>query len=224
MRQHQIDLLPDSMRAQTQARATASRNLGVIAGAVAVVIAVITHSKMEVDSATERLETMSAQAAVLEQHEARAAELQKEIQRCDWFIGRYDAVALPIEMSSIVATIANELPPSVTLERLDLDAGERQAKRTARNAAPLPKDERPPRILIGELAGFALSDQDIADLVSRLDRREPFQAVSLDFSKQRVVRGVSARDFRLSFIIDLERDYVVLQPEAQRGRGIANVE
>ena len=85
----------------------------------------------------------------------------------------------------------------------------------------------PPRVLVAEVAGFAASDADIAELVERLSNRAPFAAVNLDFSRTRGLRGRSAREFRLSFKIDLEKPYTFVSApiaghEAMSEGGVAH--
>ena len=55
---------------------------------------------------------------------------------------------------------------------------------------------------------FGLHLIAIAEFVSNLEGVDPFSDVSLDFSRTRSVRGFTAREFRLSFRIDLEVKYV----------------
>jgi hypothetical protein len=40
-----------------------------------------------------------------------------------------------------------------------------------------------------------------------LHEKEPFGEVSMDFSKSRTVRGKRAREFRVSFLINLENEW-----------------
>jgi hypothetical protein len=108
----------------------------------------------------------------------------------------------------VVATIVNDLPPGITIETLDMEAGERRVPRAARVVAG--DNNRPPRLLVVEISGFAPANDDISLLMMRLRNHESFEEVTLDFNRTRVVRDIIAREFRLSFRVDLERPYDVV--------------
>ena len=53
------------------------------------------------------------------------------------------------------------------------------------------------------------SDGDIATLVQLIGSRDPFAEVNLDYSRSRSVRDRPARDFRLSFVVDMDHAFEV---------------
>ena len=71
-----------------------------------------------------------------------------------------------------------------------------------------------------------MSDQQIAELVRNLETTPLFKDVSLDYSRTRGVRGVSAREFRLSFRVDLDASYVAAKDASATGveGTVANVQ
>jgi len=114
----------------------------------------------------------------------------------------------------VMATVINNLPESLTLDQFNIDAGARSNGHLPRAKGLETKDETPPRILSAEISGFAATDQEIAELVGRLDGTSPFRDVNLDFSRTRSVNGHDAREFRLSFKIDLDARYEVTYRES----------
>jgi hypothetical protein len=130
------------------------------------------------------------------------------------FIRDYELIAMPMEVSRVVATLVNLLPESATLDRIDIRAGSPKAGRSARGHGR--KGDGPaPRSLTGELSGFALTDLQVAELVARIEDIGFFDKVSLDFSRSRTVRGVKARGFRISVHADLDARFEVTDmPEA----------
>lgn len=217
MSQKPIDLLPESIRASCLAGIRTGRTIAVVGVAIAIVVIAATHTRFKLDRARDGLQVAEAHADQVLAAEAQARELNAQLADVRELIGTHDAIILPIELSAVLATLVNQLPPSVGLDRLDLDAQSRTRGRgagTARNRSAAPNsnastDTPPPRILVGEMTGFAASDDDIAELVSRMETMQPFSAVSLDFSRTRAVRGHAAREFRISFKIDLDARYVV---------------
>lgn len=210
MRQHPIDLLPEALRARAEARTVASRNitLGVIA-LVALVI-VSTHARVQRLDAEDQFRDAEAHAQKVEAHELRVNELLGQLEEVNDYIILYRNTETPISVAGLIASVVDRLPETVTLDRIDLQMGtKRQVRSTKRVAGARSTDTEPvERVMLAELAGFAVSDNDIAEFVAKLQRSAPFDQVSLDFSRQRLVNEQSAREFRLSFTVDLSRRYI----------------
>lgn len=209
MRQHPIDLLPDSIRARSQAGVVAGRY--VVAALLALILLglTVTHSRLMLDLARQRLRVAEEQADIVLQAEAKADALRAGLNESREYIDRYQLLALPVEFSRVVATVVNVLPASATLDRIDVYAGSRRQNRSVRSRGRPEPEEPVDRELVGELSGFAATDQDIAQLVFNLQALAFFDRVSLDFSRTRSVRGHNAREFRISFAADLETRYEV---------------
>ncbi len=208
-RQHPVDLLPGSFRARSLAGLRTGRYVAACLLGLIIVIAVATASRVQLDRVRHRFEAAQDQANMVMAADEQAAGLRAELGAIHAFIDGYHRIALPLETSRVLATTIRELPASVTLDRIELDAGARRSARSARSRSGN-DEEAPPRILIGELSGFAASDAEIAALVARLRDIPPFSEVSLDFSRTRVVRDRAAREFSLSFRIDLDAVYDVV--------------
>lgn len=207
MAQHSIDLLPASIRARTEAGVRTGR---LIVGATAMLVLMLVlsvHSLMTLANSQEELFTTAIRAEQVFETEAKILELKAKLKRTSDHIELYDKIASPVPMSAVMATVINNLPESVTLDQFDIDAGARAITRAPRAKGVETKDEIPPRVLHGEVSGFAASDQHIAELVGRLTAHPLFRDVNLDFSRTRDVNKRDAREFRLSFKIDLDTAY-----------------
>lgn len=211
MIQHPIDLLPESLRARSQAGALAGRYAAALIAAVILVIVLITHARVRVDRVRERLKEAETRADLVLANETKAAVLRSRLDELNGHIEQYQRVALPLDLSRVIATLINELPPSVTLDRLDMRT---DIKRTTPRGAGVIAGERPPRRLEGQVSGFALTDEDVTNFVRRLSLMAPFQAVRLDATRSRDVFGQSAREFSVSFRIDLDTPYHVAESKA----------
>ncbi len=216
MSQPPIDLLPESLRARSQAAVVAGRYIAALLIASMLLLVPATHSRFQLDSARDRMQAAEEQANLVLTAEAKASQLRDELRETGVFIDRYEHLAMPIPMSRLIATIINELPASATLDRIDLNAAGRNARGLVRRRGLRDNSESPQRLLIGELSGFAASDRDVADFVERLESLGLCRQVSLDFSRTRNIRGRSAREFRVSFRIDLDRAYEIVDPEPAR--------
>ncbi len=207
MKQHPIDLLPEHIRARTQAGMIARRYT--LAGAVAVglIIVTATHAHFRVQHSEDQLDVVRAKADEVFETERRALALQEELTDRQSVIERYETVDPPLPMSGLVATITNELPESMTLDSIEFDVRHRRGR----------GEDEPFRWVYGELSGFAASDQIIAELVDELAAFPVLQDVSLDYSRSRTIRDRSAREFRLSFWIDLKREYRIVHGGGPEG-------
>lgn len=199
---HSIDLLPESIRERNRAAARAARTVAVIVAVVAVVGAVSLQARVSRTNAVRSLTVVQRHADQVLKSEAQAARLRTQLRGMDEWEARYRALAYPVDASAIIATVTARMPKGTSLDRLDLDAGARRQQRTARSRGPA--GERTPRTITVELSGFAPSDAEVASFIKSLKEVQAFRAVSLDFSRTRLVRETPAREFRLSFRVPLD--------------------
>ncbi len=217
MKQHMIDLMPADLRQQCQAGARKGQTLVAFTLAGAALVALVTHSTLERNSKRQELSDAKAHAAQVLKLDKQKVENQRALFDDQQALQLYERIAHPLPVGSVIASVVNELPESVSLDSIELDAGARRRSTSARNARHQ-KDTGPvPRRLTCELAGFAVSDTDIAELVERLQGLPPLQKVSIDFTRTRMVRGKLAREFRLSFMVDLDMNYDVVERHASAG-------
>jgi hypothetical protein len=209
MSQHPLDLLPDEVRARSLAGLRTGRFVTALVSTTLLVVILATHSVLHLGRKRSECAVAEEQAELVLRTEQKAEELASRIDGYRNLIDLYERIALPLEVSRVISTIVNELPATMTLDRIDLDAAARRTGSVARSKGLEDGDAPPPRVLHGEVAGFAVTDQEIAELVARLGAIRPFRDVSLDFSRTREVRGRKAREFRLSLWIDLDVPYAV---------------
>ncbi|MEE8153895.1 MAG: hypothetical protein V3T53_02925 [Phycisphaerales bacterium] len=218
MTQHSIDLLPDQIRARSRAGVVAGWYVVAIMAVVVLLAVTATHARFRLSHAREQLNVAEQRASLVIAGESQASALRAQLLETRHFIERYERTALPLDMSQVLATVVNDLPVNVTLDRIDLAAGVRHTGRSARSRGAGDETGPRPRVLTGELRGFAATDADIAEIVARMESRALYERVSLDFSRTRIVRERGAREFRISFLIDLDVPYRVVEaPQPQAG-------
>ena len=188
-----MNLLPEKYVERSKNKARSGRVAIAIIITLCAVAAVATHSRLSMNSAVEHLVIAQSRANSALELEVAASSLESQKANIESFIERYNKENIVFAMGDIVATIANLLPGAITLEDLSLDIVETESGSG----------------ISGRLAGFASSDEIIAELVTLLQSHAPFGSVSMDFSKSKTVRGRRAREFRVSFLIDLENDWDV---------------
>ena len=191
-----MNLLPERYVERSLNNARGSRVAIFIIATLVIVVAIATHSKIVMNSAIDRLVNSQSNANNALKLEFDATSLQVQKTELSSFIDRYDNSTCILPMGGLVATIANLIPESMTLEEMSLD---------------IVQTEKGDGIS-GKLSGFATTDELIASVVSSLQTHEPFNFVRMDFSRSRTVRGQRARGFRISFLIELDRPWKLSNP------------
>lgn len=208
MKQHAIDLLPASIRARSQAGVRVGRVITTLVACIAILAIAATQVRLSLARAQSDVATARQHADTALELERHVVAAEAELTALDDEVRRYKRVALPLDVSAVIATVIGLLPPHVTLDHFDIDCGLRHAGTSPRSRGAK-EQGAVPRTLIGEIAGFAATDAEITELVMALESTRPFEAVSLDYTRTRTVRNENAREFRVSFQIDLGADYRV---------------
>jgi len=195
MKQHPVNLITETMLERTRAGMRTSRLIVIGLSLTMCMILTATHSRMVLDGNEQEHASTSAKAEMALELDQTARSLESEQRELKQFMDDYHAVALPLDATRIIATLVDTLPSSVTLTEFDL--------RYDAHSAQQGSDEQGERYLAGTMAGIAASDSDVAALVHGLGVREPFESVQLEYSRSQVIRNLPAREFSLSFTIDL---------------------
>lgn len=207
MTQHPIDLLPEFVRIKCQAGVRAGRYVTAVIAAVVIVVIATTHMRFELDRSRERLARAEDQANIVIELEQRADKLTGSLDEAADSIELHEALHFPFEVSRLVSTMINQLPGSVTVEHLEIDANPRRLGRAQSQAG---EGDTAVRVSVGEVSGFAASDDHIAELVARMESSQVYRSVTWDFTRSRLVREQPAREFRVSFQINLDKRYRVI--------------
>ena len=160
------------------------------------------HGGIRASDAENRRTVAMEKAEEVLQAEQKTILLHAQLNMISDEIQAYRAIQIPFNISSLLATVVDEMPDSVTLSRIDLDASSligspvRSGKGNELTA--------PPARLRGELEGVAANDVDVATLVESLRNRNPIGGVEVETSRHVEVEGQSARAFQIGFVINLE--------------------
>jgi len=193
-----IDLMPADVRRRTLAGQRLRRFIAIGVVTIGTLVAFATHSQLRRDRLDETLVASEARAAQALELERQADEMGVARAEIESYMQAYDRVALPMRMDALMGRIVEALPPSATLEHLLLEYEDARTHQRGQVS-----DQHPDRRIVGGISGFAVSDDDVAWLVQRLDQDDPFEDVRLDFTRSREIRGVPAREFQLTFAVDL---------------------
>lgn len=197
-----MNLLPPSVRARVDQVETRKRLMSIGMASVALLMGAWLYGGLRASEAEKRHNVAEERAAEVLATENQGNQMLEELSGMEARITAYRSVQLPFKVSHLLATIVNELPGSITFDRMDLDA-------TSLVAAPIrgvgnTGSVAPPRIMRGELQGVAATDLDVARLVEALRARRPIEEVEVETSRHTRIGPHPARAFRLAFSIDLE--------------------
>ncbi|MDG2423788.1 MAG: PilN domain-containing protein [Phycisphaerales bacterium] len=211
-----LDLMPLAIRHKAQAGQRLRRLIAIGVITLGLLVTFSTHSQLRRDRLEEALIVSESRAAQALQLERQAEDLSVVRTEIEAAMNAYDRVALPIRMDRMMGHIVASLPPSATLEHLLLEYEDDRN----RNRREQDGDEVERRI-VGGISGFAASDDDVARLVQRLDQHEPFEDVRLEFTRSRDVRGTNAREFQMTFTVNLEGSWEIKEPDLAIAEGIS---
>ena len=197
-----MDLLPDAIRQNVQRAEDTQRIIVVGLISASLLIGAWIHGGIRASDAENRRTVAMEKAEEVLQAEQKTILLHAQLNMISDEIQAYRAIQIPFNISSLLATVVDEMPDSVTLSRIDLDASSligspvRSGKGNELTA--------PPARLRGELEGVAANDVDVATLVESLRNRNPIGGVEVETSRHVEIEGQSARAFQIGFVINLE--------------------
>ncbi len=198
-----FNLIPPEIALRV-ARGRATRTVFACSGLLAALAAGMFACAHWMDSkSAEALARAQSSGAPVVAIEAEIAALHAEHSAIDELIETQRALGVSIPASAVVGAIQSSLPNGALLERIDLEFANVQGSQRVmkRNAKPV----ETPRVLNGEISGIASDEGDVGAMVDALAALAPMQRVSLESSRSREFRGRSAREFRVTFTVDLDR-------------------
>lgn len=216
MRQPVIDLMPAAVRARAMSRLVIGRYVAALVLAVLGVVVPALLARVERSLAAAELSLAGECKTLVEQRERSIREKQSRVAQETADLDNYDTLALPLPMSRIIATLVNTLPRQLTLEKVNLRVQLEPAGPASGERSEKKKPARRPRVWIaGELRGFGPDDLGPADYTSRLKQLGLCESVKLERvqDRDRRVRDAPAREFLISFAIDLNRRYELREPD-----------
>lgn len=169
---------------------------------------------------TENLQL--ARVAKLHDAQAKCTDLETLINQGIQNLATYQRLALPIELSRVVASISKLFPDEVAVSTMRLWVKESQVARSAleriQGRAKKPKSGNAKqteivRVLVCEFTGKAESATQIADLLQNLETHPLFTNIQLDYSKALIINEHDAREFRIVCEVDFQLRYQPLQEE-----------
>lgn len=202
-----LDLMPRSCREAIIRRAWTRRWIAMYLAVILGMVGARWGLSIASESHAQTLAGISAKVQENLKRNKERTRLLKEIEQTQTMIDRYNRVAWPVRVSDIVGSVAQAMPESVTLSSFAVTPRRVNASRK--------RAEQEQVYLVVELEGVSPDDMELARFVSGLESHGLFQKVTLDYARSTTVRGVSARAFRMSTEIDLQKSYEFAEAGAE---------
>lgn len=202
MRCRTMNLIPQAIKDRVERTETRRRIVVVGAVSMALLGGAWLHGGLRLSDAESKRSIAEKRAEEVIAAEQEAAILTAKLDAFASEINAWRSVQLPFDVSALLATIANELPRSITCDNIEFDASSLigAAVRSADGSSLV----APPSRMRGELGGIADSDVDVALLVEALRNRSPIDHVEVETTRHQQIKNRAVRAFRIRFEIELD--------------------
>ena len=208
-----VDLMPMACRAALQRRARVRMWVGAYASTAAVLISLYAAFTAGRQAQVRELTELNNQVELNWSRNHEVQELMTELESLELDIKRYNRLAWPLQVSSVLQCVAGIVPREATLTSVAVIPKSERSRRARQGSDTAP--------LLGvEVEGVAKHDSAIAAFVKSLESQQLFNAVSLDFARPADVDGIEARRFRVTATIALDKNYKFLDVQTRASAGL----
>ncbi len=233
---NEINFLPQSFLEAQNRRQRLFREVVILCGMVLIGLALFAGQSGRVMSIRSQVERKSEELAAAELRSTEVSKLKAQQQQLKLQLAVHDGLAMPLNMSSILASISQVLPPRMALTEItcssdapkldlsDLKKSATSKKKSSKKQKIVKVQERVMQI---QVMGLSPSDVDVANLVGALSANPIFQNVKMRYAKSAAIDKVMAREFRLEMEVSLDCIYQAPVPqttETEIGKEVAHVE
>lgn len=206
MSRRQFHLLPDSAVARIRAN-RATRRIMISSGCIAMLsVAVLAASTwLDVHSRNRLAAAQKEGAPVIriEQEVAALRTVEKDLAK-SLLLQRTLGNTIPA--NGVIRAVAGTLPKGALIKNISLEYQNVQGvNRKQRKGVKESSEAAPPRSLVCVIEGIALDDRDVGAIVDGLGQLPVLSKVTLESSRSYEFRGKNAREYKVSFVADLEK-------------------
>lgn len=213
MRTFLVNLLPQEIGARLRSHGEKRRVLLLVMLLGFSLVGVSLHSWDQVRRARAVRDAVVMSRDGANETEAELARLEAERQRLAAYMETYRSIALPMELTDLVATAVNLLPAKATLTdvavKLEFRAQPSPASAgpAAPGAPPPPPPPPPKRVLEVRLRGYAQGSAEVTAFERALASTPPFTRVILGENRSLETPEGNFQEFVLTAEIPLDRAY-----------------
>ena len=211
-----INLMPVQYRQRQREARWRRQFIACAAMAVAVIGALVSHARYGHGERRKAVNALTQRVTRLEAVRAEAMSIARQADAVAAQLEQYERLALPIDVSRVIATASHLMPDDLVLTGLHLQVEQRAESmsameelrnRVAKSKGHKGSEKRIVRVLVAELSGIGPENAEVAAFIERLEDHSLFGKTQLDYDRTKVLDHGLIREFRVRFEIDLERRY-----------------
>ncbi len=195
-----IDFLPQRIRDSRRRKKRLQAYIALLVLCAVVLTGIGWHRQGKVAEASAQLTALQEKGQGLTLQNQQRQELESQLRDLMLKKKIENKLGCPIGPQMVLAELQQRMPPTVSLNRLDLEVQEIQPKPAAAPAvrqvaagiAVCPETIKRLRLTI---TGVAPDDDDLANFIGQLSASPLLEDVNMGYSRNIVVRGKNAREF-----------------------------
>ena len=110
-----------------------------------------------------------------------------------------------IPANGVIRAVSDALPTGALIKSIAIEYQNVQGTNRKQRKGAKETDAATPRSLVCVIEGIALDDRDVGAIVDGLGKLPSLSKVSLESSRSYEFRGKNAREYKVSFVADLEK-------------------
>ena len=218
---NEINFLSDSFLQGQDRRGRAYREAALILVVIVAMCGWGLTSWQHITDLEQRVRMRQAEAGSLDVQTEQLAQLEQQHQALEARVTLQQELALPVDVSAVVATIGQLMPESLTLKHLALTAPRPQPAQNVDPATGAGKTSRPSAggkaaTMRIELRGVCPSDGQISRFYGDLTDHPLFDSVELIYSSPMRIMDVAGRKFQIEMVVPLDRWYAPAATSANK--------
>lgn len=205
MSRRQFHLLPQATVARIRA-GRATRGIVFTSGVIASVAVLVlgAASWLDAQSRSQLAVAQKEGAPVLriEQEVEALREVERQIARS---LSMQRSLVNTIPANGVIRAVSDSLPKGALIKSITIEYQNVQGTNRKQRKGTKESDTATPRTLVCVIEGIALDDRDVGAIVDGLGRLPAMSKVTLESSRSYEFRGKNAREYKVSFVADLEK-------------------
>ena len=205
MSRRQFHLLPSSTVNRIRAN-RATRAVTFASGCIAVVAVVMLAASTWIDSVSrsrlDEAQKVGAPVIRIEQEVEALRAVERELSKS---LNLQRSLGNTIPANGVIRAVTEILPRGALIKLITLEYQNVQGVNRKQRKGAKENEAKLPRTLVCTIEGIALDDRDVGAIVDGLGQLRALTKVTLESSRSYEFRGKNAREYKISFVADLEK-------------------
>ncbi|MEY3143655.1 MAG: hypothetical protein RLY21_2148 [Planctomycetota bacterium] len=205
MSRRQFHLLPTATVTRVRAN-RATRGIVFSSGCIAAVAVVVLGLSTWLDAFSRaKLAAAQKEGAPVLQIEQEVGALRSVERQLVRSLALQRTLGNTIPANGVIRAVSDTLPEGALIKSITLEYQNVQGTNRKQRKGTKEVENANPRSLVCVIEGIALDDRDVGAIVDGLSKLPSLSKVSLESSRSYEFRGKNAREYKVSFIADLEK-------------------